>query len=39
MFGPNLNGDEPHWIIALVFGIAMLGGFIGLPAYIIYTLH
>ena len=38
MFGPNLNGDEPHWITALLFAVAMLGCFIGLPAILFFTL-
>lgn len=24
MFGPNLNGEEPHWIIGALFAIAIL---------------
>ncbi len=37
MFGPNLNGDEPHWIIGALFASVILGLGIGLPAIIIWA--
>lgn len=25
MLSPNLNGEEPHWLIGALFAIALLG--------------
>ncbi len=38
MFGPNLSGDEPHWIIGVLFAIVILGLGFGIPVIIILAL-
>lgn len=36
MFGPNLSGDEPNWIVAALFALAILSVPVGF-AYIAYS--